>query len=167
RSPTWKLPKSIWTSLAASTWGEDITATVTSLNQTTMALASSQVTFQIAPANSNGSMVYWAAVGLAGGQSWLESFSPGDENVAQALLVPQVQWNISPNQNAALQNGGAGPGDIQCIGCHVAVPDHQSVLYLDTYPWDGVASIVDPDAGPGSMPSWLTPGGAELLSLPW
>src|SRR5580658_8873599 len=151
RSPTWELPKSIWTSL----------------DQTTMAMASSNVTFQIAPANSNGSMVYWAAVGLNAGQAWLESFSPGDENVAQALVVPQVQWNISRNLQGTLQTGGAGPGDTQCIGCHVAVPDHQSVLFLDTYPWDGVAAIVDPDAGPGNMPSWLTPGGAELLSLPW
>lgn len=168
RSPTWKLPASIWTALAASTWGEDITATVTSLNETTKALASSQVTFQIAPAKSTGTMIYWAAVGLNAGQSWLESFNPGDENAGQALTVPQVQWNVARNSGGNLQQGVSGAGSTQCIGCHVAVPDRQSVLFLDTYPWDGVAALVDPEAGaPGSLPPWLTPGGAEALSMPW
>jgi hypothetical protein len=165
-SKTWEIPKDIWTALAASTWGEDITVTVSASGPNGATPARSSVTFQIAPAFANGTIFYWAAVGMYAGQSWLESFSVGDDNVAVALTVPQVQWMQARGASGSLQTGGASPGAIACIGCHVAVPDRQSVTFLETYPWDGVSSMVDTN-DTGKLPPWLTPGGAQALSIPW
>jgi hypothetical protein len=166
KSKTWKLPKDIWTALAASTWGEDITVTVSAVSPSGGMPVSSQITFQIAPANANGSMIYWAAVGKNAGESWLESFSVGDENVAEALTVPQVLWNTSRTESGGLSTRGSSPGKVSCIGCHVAVPDRQSVVYNDNWPWNAVSSMVDPN-DTGKIPNWLTPGGQEALGMPW
>jgi hypothetical protein len=170
RSKTWKIPKSVWTALSASTWGEDITTTVSALDPVTGRISSSKVTFQIAPAQSNGAMVYWAAIGQNAGQAWLESFQPGDESVAQALTVSQVKWNLARGGGGALQTAGAPAqlpaGAPACIGCHVTAPDRKTVLFMETWPWDGVAAMVDPGET-GNLPPWLTPGGAEALSMPF
>ena len=53
-----------------------------------------------------------------------------------------------------------------CIGCHTAIPDGQSVSFLDFWPWPGVASSVV-DKQQGQLPTWLTPGGMQALDLPW
>jgi hypothetical protein len=171
-SKTWKIPKDIWQKLAASTWGEDITVTVTAISPGGAAPASSQVKFQIAPALANGSIIYWAAVGKNPGQAWLESFSVGDENVAVALTVPQSQWRTARSERGDLSTRAAAAplnlptGSPDCVGCHVAVPDQQSVTFIEDWPWDGVAAMVDP-ADTGKLPSWLTVGGAEALNMPW
>ena len=166
RSKTWKLPKDVWTALAASTWGEDITVTVSAVGAAGGAPAGSQVRFQIAPANANGSIIYWAAVGKSSGQAWLESFGVGDENAAVALTVPQTQWRAARSESGSPSTRGAAPGAVACIGCHVAVPDRQSVVFTDDWPWDGVASMVDP-SDTGKVPPWLTPGGQDALGMPW
>ncbi|HXN32276.1 MAG TPA: hypothetical protein VN894_10460, partial [Polyangiaceae bacterium] len=171
KSKTWEIPADIWKALAGSTWGEDITVTVSAVAATGGAPSRSSVKFQIAPAFANGTIIYWAAVGTNWAppnppQSWLESFSVGDENVAAALTVSQVQWNQARAENGALQTRGGPPGKIACIGCHVAVPDRSSVTFVETYPWDGVSAMVDPN-DTGKMPPWLTAGGAEALSMPW
>ncbi|HLK41643.1 MAG TPA: hypothetical protein VKU41_33070 [Polyangiaceae bacterium] len=166
RSKTWKIPKDIWTALTKSTWGEDVTVTVSSIAAGGGAPVSSQVTFQIAPANANGSLVYWAAVGKNAGQSWLESFGVGDENVATALTVPQTQWSTARSESGQIQTRGATPGAASCMGCHVAVPDKQSVVFNENWPWDGVGAMVDP-GDTGKVPAWLTPGGRDALGMPW
>ncbi|MDP9037346.1 MAG: hypothetical protein M3O50_21315 [Myxococcota bacterium] len=165
-SKSWKIPKNIWTALAASTWGEDITVTVTAVDRNGGAPSSSQVTFQIAPAYANGSLIYWAAVGKNAGQAWLEGFSVGDENVAVALTLPQLQWKQARAERGDLQTRGTSPGTPGCLGCHVAVPDRKSVTFNEDWPWDGVSAMVDP-GNAGKLPPWLTPGGAEALSMPW
>jgi hypothetical protein len=166
RSKTWKIPKDVWTALAASTWGEDITVTVSAVSPSGGAPASSKVTFQIAPANANGSIIYWAAVGKNPGQAWLESFGVGDENAAVALTVPQAAWRSARSESGSLSTRTSTPGGIGCIGCHVAVPDRKSVVFLDDWPWDGVAAMVDP-GDTGKIPPWLTPGGQDALGMPW
>lgn len=179
----WTMPATVWTGLAANAWddgsGSDaITVTIASAGSPP---AASSIKFTIAPALANGSMIYWAAVGNQNGKSWLEGFHVGDEGVAQVLTVPDAQWDLSRDQGGNLvtsaQNGGmlaGGPGTIQCIGCHAAVPDHESVTFLDFYPWPGAAANVGVlEGGPpaGAVPmqpaGWLTPGGAEALSQPW
>ncbi len=165
-SKSWKIPKDIWTALATSTWGEDITVTVSAVDKNGGTPSSSQVTFQIAPAYANGSLIYWAAVGKNAGQAWLEGFAVGDENVAVALTIPQVQWKQTRAERGDLQTRGASPGAPGCIGCHVAVPDRKSVTFIEDWPWDGVSAMVDP-GDTGKVPPWLTPGGGEALSMPW
>jgi hypothetical protein len=161
-STTWTMPKTIWQALAASTWGEDIAVTVEGVDPTTATAqpVAAQMHFQIAPAPANGSMIYWAAIGDQNGDSWLEGFSVGDETVASVLTPKQVVEDLSRDQGGNLQPA------TQCIGCHAAVPDKNSVTFLDFYPWPGVAAAVNP-ANTGQVPSWLTPGGAEALSQPW
>jgi hypothetical protein len=174
-STTWTLPADTWKALAADAWGQDITVTVRGVNMAaSSAPAGSSMKFQIAPAIANGSLIYWAAVGDKNGDSWLEGFSVGDETVAQVLDTSQVAEKMSRDTggnlvtqdqttNMPLANG---PGSVQCIGCHAAVPDHNSVSFLDFYPWPGVAASVNPQST-GDVPTWLTPGGAEALALPW
>jgi hypothetical protein len=167
-SKTWKMPKAMWDALRASTWDEDITVTVRGVDpaSTGSQPAGTQGTFRIAPAGAGGAMIYWAAVGENNGQSWLEGFNVGDEGVASVLQVPQVAMKLSRDQGGQLQSSTNGAGADQCIGCHTAVPDGQSVAFLDFWPWNGVTSVVAPKMT-GNVPSWLTPGGAEALSQPW
>ncbi|GEM_PF-297317 len=181
-SISWEIPADIWAALAASTWGEDITVTVSEVAATGGTATSSQVSFQIAPADANGSMIYWAAVGDTDGFSWLEGFRVGDEGVSTVLTVPtgpfaaaatNAQWTWSRDSGGNLSttnrdtNVALTPvGDAQCIGCHVAVPDGNSVAFVDFYPWDGVTSAVN-TGDVGQNPTWLTPGGAEALSQGW
>ncbi len=181
-SVSWEIPKDIWTALAASTWGEDITVTVSEVPSAGGTATSSQVKFQIAPALANGSMIYWAAVGDTNGFSWLEGFRVADEGVSRVLTAPtgpfaaaatNVTWTWSRDSGGNLSNTNRDTqvaltptGDAQCIGCHVAVPDGTSVAFLDFYPWDGVTSSVN-TGNVGQPPAWLTPGGAETLSQGW
>jgi hypothetical protein len=177
KSRSWEIPKDIWTALAKSTWSEDITVTVSAAAPGGTP-ASSQVSFQIAPAKANGSMIYWAAVGDTNGYSWLEGFGIADEGVSTVLTVPTGPyanaatntlwtWSRDSGGNLSVQNRDTNTtlptGDAQCIGCHVAVPDQVSVAFLDFYPWDGVASSVAKGTV-GQQPAWMTPGGAETLS---
>jgi hypothetical protein len=164
-SKTWKMPKTMWDAIRASTWDEDITLTVRSVDPTNASSkpAGTQGTFRIAPAVADGAMIYWAAVGENDGQSWLEGFNVGDEGVAKVLDVTTPQEKISRDQGGNLQNG---TGAVECIGCHTAVPDGKSVAFVDFYPWNGVATSVA-NMHEGEVPSWLTPGGAEAFSQPW
>jgi hypothetical protein len=164
-SKTWRMPKTIWDALRASTYDEDITVTVSAVNGSSSGAqpSSTQSTFRVAPAGAGGAMIYWAAVGEQNGQSWLEGFNVGDEGVADVLEVSQIQLKVSRDQGGQLQNG---TGAAQCIGCHTAVPDGKSVAFLDFWPWSGVTASVAPKQT-GQVPSWLTPGGAEAFSQPW
>jgi hypothetical protein len=164
-SKTWKMPKTIWDAVRASTWDEDITFTVRSVDPTNASStpAGTQGKFRIAPAGADGAMIYWTAVGERDGQSWLEGFSAGDEGVATVLDVATTQLKVSRDQGGQLQQG---TGAVQCIGCHTAVPDGKSVAFVDFWPWSGVAASVE-NMHEGEIPSWLTPGGAEAFSQPW
>jgi hypothetical protein len=164
-SKTWKMPKTVWDAIRASTWDEDIELTVRAVDPASSGAtpAGTQTKFRIAPAGAGGAMIYWAAVGERNGQSWLEGFSVGDEGVAKVLDVATTQLKVSRDQGGQLQKG---TGAVQCIGCHTAVPDGKSVAFVDDWPWSGVAASVA-NKHEGEVPSWLTPGGAEAFSQPW
>lgn len=174
----WTMPKDMWTALGKSayddgTGSDPITVTVADAN------SGSQAKFSIAQANANGSMIYWTAAGDVAGWAWLEGFQVGDESAARVLTAPtgpyaqastNVQWTWSRDSGGNLSNTNrdtnaslSPAGEVQCIGCHVAVPDTNSLAYIDFYPWDGVASAVD-STEIGKPPPWLSPGGAETLS---
>jgi Tol biopolymer transport system component len=178
----WTMPANTWAALAANGWDDGsgsnaISVTVADKN------GGSSIKFSVAPANANGSMIYWTAAGDACGWSWLEGFGVGDETVTTVLTAPTgpyanpstaVQWTLSRDQGANLTTTNRDSmdpltptGGTQCIGCHVAVPDGNTIAFVDFYPWDGVAAEVDP-GNVGNVPtSWLSPGGAETLSQGW
>jgi hypothetical protein len=163
-SKTWKMPKAVWDGLRADSWGDAITVKVRGVDTTSGSPAPTSATssFTIAPASAGGAMIYWAATGDQNGLSWLEGFAPGDESVATTLEVPQVQAKLFRDQGGNIQNGGA----VQCIGCHAAVPDGDSVTFVDFWPWPGSTASVNPKST-GAVPSWLTPGGAHAVCVPW
>jgi hypothetical protein len=163
-SKTWKMPRAVWDAVRADSWGDEITVTVRGVNTTSSSPAPTSATgsLRIAPASAGGAMIYWAATGDQNGLSWLEGFAPGDESVATTLEVGSVAAKLFRDQGGNVQNGGA----VQCIGCHAAVPDGESVTFVDFWPWPGSTASVDPKST-GAVPSWLTPGGAQALSLPW
>jgi hypothetical protein len=161
-SKTWKMPKTVWDALRGDSWGDEVTVTVRGVNTAGGSPASAKSSFTIAPAAAGGAMIYWATTGDQNGLSWLEGFAPGDEGVATTLEVSNVQAKLYRDQGGNATGGGA----TQCIGCHSAVPDGQSVSFVDFWPWPASAASVDPSST-GAVPSWLTPGGAQALSLPW
>jgi hypothetical protein len=174
-SSTWTMPKAVWDGLRGDSWGDTVNVKIRGVNTSGGAPTSATGSFTIAPALASGAMIYWAAVGdkAASGttpaMSWLEGFAPGDESVATTLTTDIVQLQNFRNGTANLVN----QGQAQCIGCHSAVPDGNSVTFLDTYPWPGstadVAPVATADGGytNGQTPTWLTPGGELALSLPW
>jgi hypothetical protein len=161
-STTWKMPKKVWDPLRADSWGDEVSVTIRGVNTASGAPSSTTGTFTIAPASAGGAMIYWAATGDQNGLSWLEGFAPGDEGVATTLDVGQVQATLYRDQGGNVQDGGA----VQCIGCHSAPPDGNSVTFVDFYPWPGSAASVNPKTT-GDFPSWITGSGAVALSLPW
>ncbi|MCL2450640.1 MAG: hypothetical protein FWD17_16960, partial [Polyangiaceae bacterium] len=172
-SRSWEMPKDIWQAIAHSTWSEDITVTVSAASASGGAATSSSVKFQVAPANANGSMVYWSAVGDLNGLSWLEGFGVGDEGVTQVLTTKQVQSRMNRDVGGNLvttdptpPGGMVAAGSSLCIGCHVVAPDQQSVAFLDFYPWPGVTAQIDP-MNTGALPTWATQAGLEAFSQPW
>jgi hypothetical protein len=180
-SKTWKMPNGHkagtagdWDTIRASIWGQDITVTVRGVNMSDPSSkpAGTTAKFRIAPAGAGGAMIYWAAAGDKPGDSWLEGFNVGDEHVATVLTPAQVQLQISRDQGGQLQTMTPPAGSVQCIGCHAAIPDGvdggvgKSVAFVDFYPWTGVVSEVESDAG-GVVPAWLTGGGGQAFSQPW
>ena len=162
-STTWTVPKTVWDGLRGDSWGDEVSVTIRGVDTSaSQPPTSSTSSFTIAPAGAGGAMVYWAATGDQNGMSWLEGFAPGDEGVATTLEVGQVQARLYRDQSGTVQDNGAP----QCIGCHAAVPDGNSVTFADFWPWPGSSARVDPGST-GLIPSWLTPGGAQTLSMPW
>jgi len=165
-SDTWTMPKKDWDGLRGDSWGDEVTVTIRGVSSSGGTPTSSASSFTIAPASAGGSMIYWAATGDQNGLSWLEGFAPGDESVATTLEVSQVKLSNFRDQGGNLMPDG---GAAECIGCHTAPPDGNSVTFLDFYPWPGAAALVNPDGGggTGAVPSWLTGMGVTALSMPW
>jgi hypothetical protein len=171
---TWTLWYQTWEQLTQTTVDQDITLTVTGLGSG--GSASSTAKFRIAPATAGGTMIYWAAAGECAGQAWLEGFNIGDETVASVLTPSQARWYTPQDGYGNALTGDAGA--IDCIGCHSGVPDGDggvghSVAFLNSWEppgnlgWPGIMASVDPDAGIGSVPSWVTPGGKQAFNQPW
>jgi hypothetical protein len=161
-SPIWTMPKTVWDALRGDSWGDEVQVLIRGVNTSGGAPSSSTSSFTIAPAAAGGSMIYWAATGDQNGLSWLEGFAPGNESVATTLEVGQVKANLYRDQGGNATDGGTA----ECIGCHAAVPDGNSVTFADFYPWPGSTAMVEPNFT-GDVPSWLTPSGGLALSMPW
>ncbi len=174
-SPSYALPKDVWTALANNVHMQPITVTIRGLNTAAPGVPSgTKGTFQIAPVYAGGTMVYWASTSSAVSpdSSKLVGFRVGDESVIDALTIKQVQrqvinvdgsaLRVSPDPGAIKDPAGA----VQCIGCHTSTPDGKSVGFTDLWPWNGVIASIE-GATVGQQPSYITPGAATLINQPW
>jgi hypothetical protein len=164
-SDGWIMPKALWQALAAHVVDEDITITVKAKNASgPLGVAKSVV--RIAPVTAGGSMVFWGSPNTSGEGTALYGFSPGDDGIITALKPIQVQA-MSVGDDGKPKGGywGVGDGQFRCVGCHAATPDGQAVTINDHWTWNiGVASIKEGSVG--QQPSYVTPLGAAIASLP-
>jgi hypothetical protein len=170
RQSFWLMPKDAWDKLATN--ARSVTVTVRALAGG--AVTGVQGSFEIAPTNAGGTMVFWGTTSNVPTKtsSFLLGFRVGDEGVVSALTLSQVQWNNVLHENGYDLRGTYGggkpgfvAGEVQCIGCHVSTPDNDAVLFNDDWPWDKVVASVKPDSV-GQVPSYVTPGGRALLKQP-
>jgi hypothetical protein len=187
RDTQWIMPKGVWD--AMKTVRTPVEVTIRG-RAAAGAIAGVKGTFEIAPVQARGSMVFWAttssyvvfdpAAPAQGITSSLQGFTVGDEGVVETLSAPQIATKNIPGENGRDPRGfyvpvdeqtGFANGSVECVGCHVSTPDGAAVVFTDNWPWNKVvASIVnDPLTGatPGAVPSYVTPGAVELLKQPW
>ncbi len=132
RSTRWSMPKTMWTALAANVQGDPITMTVRGglfddgSGTLTQVATGSSGDISIAPAQAQGSIVYWVTSTAS-----LKGFQVGDEGVTD--VVTPAQDN---EPDAGLTVG--------CIGCHSSAGDGKYVLPSSA-----------PSAGSG-VPAWIS-----------
>jgi hypothetical protein len=146
-NPTWTMPKTIWTALAADAPGVPITVTIrgAQLSGSTLAgppTVGSSETITVAPVGAAGTIVYWTT----SGGSALKGFAAGDESVALALQPSQVQ----------MQSAG---GAVTCIGCHTSTPDGLYAGFTAQGPWGNALASVQ-GSNTGAAPTFLGAGAA-------
>jgi len=112
RSSRWTMPKPMWTALATNVQGDPITMTVrgavyddASSTLTSGPLVGSSGDISIAPAQAQGSIIYWVTTAQT-----LKGFAIGDEGVVDIVTPTQV----------------GEPGG--CVGCHGSAGDGKFVL---------------------------------------
>ncbi len=108
----WYMPKDLWTAVTSHVGEEwSLTVSVRSANSqaTEPPKKAADVNFTIAPAEANGTLVYWTSTGVGS----LKGFAVGDENVVDALDPPQVKQKTST-----------------CIGCHTSTPDGKFAAFV-------------------------------------
>jgi hypothetical protein len=168
-STGWKMPKDMWTVLAAHVEDQPIDVSVRGVPSAggTPSLGTSG-SFSIAAAPADGAMIYWTTASFDNNanSTTLQGFHVGDEGVTTALKTQQVQQQV----RASPINGGNlmpyGSTGVFCIGCHTSTPDGLYVGFTAQWPWANALASVDADggAGVGSPPPWLTPGAISNLS---
>jgi mono/diheme cytochrome c family protein len=155
----WTMPKPMWDALRTHSPTEAMTVGIrgavlaggTLQNEA----AGTQTTMGIAPVQATGTIVYWTTHSTTGAASVLKGFSAGDETVAPVL---------DPMQYSQAQQATSS-----CVGCHTSTPDGEFVAFTTTTPdqakWQDGLGLVDPNKGAvGSVPSYVTPSGAQALS---
>jgi len=177
RQTEWVMPADLWRSVARNVH-TPITVTVRASSGAT--LSGMRGTFQIAPVNAGGSLVFWATTSslvafIPQVTSQLLGFRVGDEGVIKALDATDVRLGgivgedgIEPrgNYEAGLAERGLTPGEVACVGCHISTPDGAGVVFTDNWPWNKVVSSIT-QGTVGATPAWMTDGAALLLSQPW
>jgi hypothetical protein len=175
RSTKYILPKDVWKAVATNVHMLPITVTIRGINSGSPGKPSgSRGTFQIAPANAGGKMVYWATTSsdVTPMSSSLYGFGVGEDNVIQVLTTPQVKTDGILHENGHDLRGlysdarGEPVGHVQCIGCHRSTPDGKYVGFTDEWPWNDVFASIEKDTV-GYVPDYMTPGARLLLNQPW
>jgi hypothetical protein len=191
-APSWYLPKEIWTGappadptmarasgtgFANNAAGQPVTVTIRGINSSAPAMpVGIQGDFNIAPVVATGSMVFWTvnSGNVTPDSSKLLGFAVGDEGVANALTLTQVQWNGEIGEDGVVLRGYYDPtplagfkdGQVRCIGCHTTIPDSSgggAVLFGDDWPW----SIAGATLNTGALPPAIASGAQAIMKTPW
>lgn len=163
-SPTWKMPKEMWTGLTAHLQDVPMTVTVrgATLSGDTLTDKPSVGTsgdIRIAPAAAVGAIVYWRT-NSADNSGELKGFSAGDESVAPVLQSGQVK--VKPQGKT-----------VKCIGCHASTPDGKYAAFktLGDAVGDAIGSVQASDTG-APPPFWsmasidaMSPGALGIPSF--
>jgi hypothetical protein len=96
----------------------------------------------IAPAEADGSIVYWTTSGTPS----LKGFAIGDENVVTTLVPNQVKQKQA-----------------DCLGCHTSTPDGKFAGFTIQGPWTNALGSLEA-ATAGEPPSFLGPGAITALN---
>jgi hypothetical protein len=153
---TWTMPQATWDALRTHSPTEAMTLTVRGAVLSGSALQGealgTSTPMGIAPVQATGAIVYWTTSGTTA----LMGFSPGDDTVEKVL---------TPTQYVAQQPSS---GSI-CIGCHSSTPGGEYVAFTTTTSaytaWSNGMALINPKDGPlGSVPSFVTPAGAQALA---
>ncbi|MEI9941673.1 MAG: hypothetical protein WDO69_31035 [Pseudomonadota bacterium] len=188
-APSWYLPKAIWTGtapadptmnrasgfgLANNAAGQPLTVTIRGINSTAPAKPIGiHGDFNIAPVVATGSMVFWTvnSGNVTPDSSKLLGFAVGDEGVANALTLTQVQWTGEIGEDGAELRGhydkpqlaGFVDGQVRCIGCHTTIPDGSGVTFGDDWPW----SLASAALTTGTIPTAIAAGAQAIMKAPW
>jgi hypothetical protein len=167
-SKQWRMPKDLWTAVAARVQAQPITVTVRGVSSGGGAPSiGTSGDFAVAPAAAPGAVIYWATASFdnSASSTTLQGFHVGDEGVTTALTTQQVQQQVRavPADGGNLQPYVAS--GVFCIGCHTSTPDGLYVAFTAQWPWANALASVQVDAGAvGAPPPWLTPGAISNLS---
>jgi hypothetical protein len=139
----WTMPGTIWSALSANVVDQPITVSVRGLDSSTGAVAQGpRATFRIAPADAQGTIVYWTT----SGGSALKGFAVGDESVVTVITPADT------------------PG--QCVGCHSSTPGGEFIGLSNSSASDnGDLAHIEIRSGksPAMQPSFLTASALTLL----
>jgi len=172
RDSEWTLPQEIWLAFASNAADSPVTVTIRGTG-TSAGFRGATGTFNVAPVEAGGTMVFWASASkeVTKDASYLLSFNVGSASVARALDLYQVATSGIVDSGGGLRNHGKvgfAAGEVQCIGCHVSTPDGSAVVFSDDWPWNKVIANVDPDQGAiGSLPPYVSSNALGVMNMPW
>jgi mono/diheme cytochrome c family protein len=174
----WSIPLEYWQGIAKYAISSPITVTATVRAHNGTGFTESVTSFDIAPVDAGGAMVYWASNQSKDhvDSSRLEGFSVGEEGTVTALVPAEVSegdlrsydaYQLKPNSGSDWSDAtGASPGKPSCIGCHTSTPDGAAVAFNDGFPWAGVTASIE-EGTRGQRAVGVTDLGARLLSTPF
>jgi len=186
--PAWYLPKEIWAGVggdmvsasgngfANNAAGQPVTVTIRGINSKSPSMpVGVSGDFHIAPVVATGSMVFWTvnSAAVTPDSSKLLGFAVGDEGVADALTLPQIQWAGELGEDGAVLRGyydkaplaGFVNGQVRCVGCHTSLPDGSGVVFTDDWPWSKAAAALGATAG--AIPATISAGAQAIMKMPW
>ncbi len=180
RGNEWVMPQEIWESVARNVH-TPITVTIRSAQGGTV--SGTRGSFEIAPVNAGGSLVFWSTTTAevrAAPQlrSRLYGFAVGEEAVRATLDPTQIELDELVGEDGVEPRGtyaeadatqdvtGYPNGNVACVGCHISTPDGASVVFTDNWPWNKLVASISEDSV-GERPGFMTDGAQLLLSQPW
>jgi hypothetical protein len=176
RQAQWIMPRDVWQAVARNVH-TPITVTIRASSGGTT--VGTRGTFQIAPVNAGGSLVFWATTSSVVLRQPISSrllgFSVGDEAVLDTLDATDIELGGIVGEDGIQARGTFDPtlaasgftaGEVACVGCHISTPDGAGVVFTDNWPWNKVVASIT-EGNTGQSPDYLTDGAALVLSQPW
>jgi hypothetical protein len=154
RDQSYTLDRDLWNSLRTSIDDLPVTIGVRAVGidpagaVQIAASAAAQTTLAVAPVDAPGKIVYWALTQNTGS---LKGFGIGEEGTQTVLVPGQVQARNPTTEN--------------CIGCHAATPDGESVGFSlgQGFYYDSMADVRMDTAG--VTPSYVTAPALATIRL--